>query len=117
MLPRLVQPENVESLIEVILLGKFMLVRLEQPENAPESMNVTLSGISIFIRFLQPLNWLETIDVIPFPSTMLSRFSLISKAAKVFTPVSGKTLLSASAQIFVGQVKAQKIAIKPFRVG
>ena len=35
----------------------------------------------------------------------------------IFNPVSGKTLFSASAQIFVGQVKAQKIAIKSFRVG
>lgn len=35
----------------------------------------------------------------------------------IYNPVSGKTLLSASAQIFVGQGKAQKIAIKPFRVG
>ena len=28
-----------------------------------------------------------------------------------------RIVISASAQIFVGQVKAQKIAIKPFRVG
>ena len=103
--------------MNVTLSGVSIFVKLEQPENALDQIDITLSGISIFIRFLQPLNWLETIDVIPFPSTMLSRFSLISKAAKVFTPVSGKTLLSASAQIFVGQVKAQKIAIKPFRVG
>ena len=53
MFVRLLQSENVSSLITVRLFGSVILVRPLQPVKAPLPMLVTLSGMVISVRLLQ----------------------------------------------------------------